>query len=437
MSTKKRILSILFWSVISAAFIGPGTVTTAASSGASYGAALLWALLFSTLACLLLQEAAARISIVTGQNLGQSIAEHFRRRSSKSLVLLLVLGAILVGTAAYEMGNLLGAVEGIKLIFDIPSYLLVLIIGVIASILLSIPSLRIVSTILGMLVVIMGIGFLITAIMVKPSMTEIIKGTFLPSFPGPQAGMLVLALIGTTIVPYNLFLGSGLSKAGQSLKEMRFGLTVAIIMGGIFSMAVLIAGSAISSEFSFEALSDVLQDRMGPSGKYLLGFGLFAAGFTSAVTAPLAAAVTLSSLFGRDHTEKWGSKSWRFRIAWILVLCTGIGFASTNVRPVPAIILAQALNGFLLPFVSIFLYVVVQKSLYKKSLSNRISNILMLIVIYITLIIGLNSAVKAVTGLLSPEYTHGIVPQVIIASFSLVAIIIVGTLSGQKLNDSK
>jgi manganese transport protein len=437
MSTKKRILSILFWSVISAAFIGPGTVTTAASSGASYGAALLWALLFSTLACLLLQEAAARISIVTGQNLGQSIAEHFRRRSSKSLVLLLVLGAILVGTAAYEMGNLLGAVEGIKLIFDIPSYLLVLIIGVIASILLSIPSLRIVSTILGMLVVIMGIGFLITAIMVKPSMTEIIKGTFLPSFPGPQAGMLVLALIGTTIVPYNLFLGSGLSRAGQSLKEMRFGLTVAIIMGGIFSMAVLIAGSAISSEFSFEALSDVLQDRMGPSGKYLLGFGIFAAGFTSAVTAPLAAAVTLSSLFGRDHTEKWGSKSWRFRIAWILVLCTGIGFASTNVRPVPAIILAQALNGFLLPFVSIFLYVVVQKSLYKKSLSNRISNILMLIVIYITLIIGLNSAVKAVTGLLSPEYTHGIVPQVIIASFSLVAIIIVGTLSGQKLNDSK
>ena len=437
MSTKKRILNILFWSVISAAFIGPGTVTTAASSGASYGTALLWALLFSTLACLLLQEAAARISILTGRNLGQSIADYFQNLSSKTFILILVLGAILVGTAAYEMGNLLGAVEGIRLIFDIPSFILVLIIGAVASTLLSIPSLRIVSTILGMLVVIMGIGFLVTAIMVKPALTEIVKGTFIPSFPGIQAGMLVLALIGTTIVPYNLFLGSGLSKAGQSLKDMRFGLTVAIVLGGIFSMAVLIAGSAITGEFSFEALSGVLQDRMGPAGKYLLGFGLFAAGFTSAVTAPLAAAVTLSSLFDREYPEKWGSKSWRFRIAWILVLCTGIGFASMNIRPVPAIILAQALNGFLLPFVSIFLYIVIQKSLHKKSLSNRISNILMLIVIYITFIIGLNSAVKAVSRLLAPEFIHGIITHIIIAVFSLVAIFIIEILTRKKLDGSK
>jgi len=437
MSAKKRILSILFWSVISAAFIGPGTVTTAASSGASYGMALLWALLFSTLACLLLQEAAARISIVTGKNLGQSIADYFRNRSSKTLILLLVLGAILVGTAAYEMGNLLGAVEGIKLIFDIPPYLLVLIIGAVASALLSIPSLRIVSTILGMLVVIMGVGFLITAIMVKPALPELLKGTFIPSFPGPQAGMLVLALIGTTIVPYNLFLGSGLSKPGQSVKEMRFGLTIAIVLGGIFSMAVLIAGSAITGEFSFEALGGVLQERVGVAGKYLLGFGLFAAGFTSAVTAPLAAAVTLSSLFGNGQTAKWGSKSWRFRIAWILVLCTGIGFASLNIRPVPAIILAQALNGFLLPFVSIFLYVVIQKSMYTKSLTKRITNILMLIVIYITLIIGLNSAVKAVSRLLAPEFMNELITQIIIAAFSLVAIIIVGILARHKPENYK
>ena len=436
MSTKKRILNILFWSVISAAFIGPGTITTAASSGASYGTALLWALLFSTLACLLLQEAAAKISIVTGKNLGQSISDYFENRSSKTVVLLLVLGAILVGTAAYEMGNLLGAVEGIKLLFDIPSYMLVLVIGVIAAILLSIPSLRIVSTILGILVVIMGIGFLVTAIMVKPAFNEIIKGTFIPSFPGPQAGMLVLALIGTTIVPYNLFLGSGLSKKGQSLKEMRFGLSIAIILGGIFSMAVLIAGSAISGTFSFEALAGVLQDRMGPAGKYLLGFGLFAAGFTSAVTAPLAAAVTLSSLFGQNKPEKWRSASWRFRIAWILVLCTGIGFASLNIKPVPAIILAQALNGFLLPFVSIFLYVVIQKSLYRRTISNRISNALMLIVIYITLIIGLNSAVKAVTGLMAPGFIHTMLTQIIIAAFSLVVIMIVGIMAGRNINDS-
>ena len=47
----RRLLAVLFWSVLAAAFIGPGTVTTAASSGSRFGTSLLWALVFSTLAC--------------------------------------------------------------------------------------------------------------------------------------------------------------------------------------------------------------------------------------------------------------------------------------------------------------------------------------------------------------------------------------------------
>jgi manganese transport protein len=160
MSAKKRILNILFWSVISAAFIGPGTITTAARSGSGKGTGRLGGLLFSTAACLVLQEAASRISIITGKNLGQSIAGYFEKRSSRTTVLALVLGAILVGAAAYEMGNLLGAVAGLQLVSDIPAWILVLAIAVSATILLSIHSLKIVSTILGILVVIMGLSFL-------------------------------------------------------------------------------------------------------------------------------------------------------------------------------------------------------------------------------------------------------------------------------------
>lgn len=201
-------------------------------------------------------------------------------------------------------------------------------------------------------------------------------------------------------------------------------------------MAVLISGSAISGIFSFEALADVLSDRMGAGGRYLLGFGLFAAGFTSAVTAPLAAAVTILSLFGQKSPEKWGSSSWRYRITWIIVLCTGLAFASMNIKPVPAIILAQALNGFLLPFVSIFLYIVIQRSLYEKSLAKSISNLLMLIVIYISLIIGLNSAIKAVARLMVPEFINTLSTQIIIAAFSLVVIILVAVRGSKGLNNS-
>ena len=397
MSVKKRILNILFWSVVSAAFIGPGTITTAAKSGTAFGPELLWALVFSTLACLLLQEAAARLTITSGKNLGQAIVQQFEKSKSKLLVLILVLGAIVLGAAAYEMGNLLGAVAGFRLIFNVPPYILILIIGAVSAIILNIPSLKIIATIMGIVVVLMGLGFLITAILVQPSFSEIAKGAFIPRFPSSaNAGVLVLGLIGTTIVPYNLFLGSGISNKNQTVKEMRFGLVVAILLGGLFSMAVLIVGTSVVTEFSFEELSIALQEKIGNSGKYLLGFGLFAAGFTSAVTAPLAAAITIKSLFGNKNPDKWKPDSINYKLGWIFVLITGVGFAIGNVKPIPAIILAQALNGFLLPFVSIFLFVVINnREITKNNTNPFILNILMIFVIFVTLVLGLNSATKA------------------------------------------
>ncbi|HLM67497.1 MAG TPA: divalent metal cation transporter, partial [Longimicrobium sp.] len=111
----KRILQVLFWSLIPAAFIGPGTVTTAASAGAGHGYALLWALTFSTIATLVLQEASARITVVSGRNLAEAIRDRFRGGAAGVLVVMLVLGAIVLGNAAYEAGNVLGASAGAAL----------------------------------------------------------------------------------------------------------------------------------------------------------------------------------------------------------------------------------------------------------------------------------------------------------------------------------
>ena len=97
-SLKSRILSVLFWSVISAAFIGPGTVTTATKAGAFFQFDLLWALAFSTFACILLQEASARVTINSGMNLAKAIAKQFENKPTKNLVLLLVIGAIVVSS---------------------------------------------------------------------------------------------------------------------------------------------------------------------------------------------------------------------------------------------------------------------------------------------------------------------------------------------------
>ncbi|HMB53664.1 MAG TPA: divalent metal cation transporter, partial [Thermoanaerobaculia bacterium] len=352
----KRLLAVLLWSVIAAAFIGPGTVTTAASAGAAHGLTLLWALTFSTVATLVLQEAAARLTVVSGRDLGRALAE--RSGGAGLLAVVVVLGAVVVGCAAYEAGNVLGAVAGLTLALDLSPAALTVACGVLATALLLLGNPRTVARALSALVAVMGLAFLLTAVSLAPAPGAVAAGALLPSFP-VGSGLLVLGLVGTTVVPYNLFLGSGVA-AGQDLGEMRFGLTVAVVFGGLISMGVLVVGTAVVGEFSFAALAAVLGERLGSWAGGLFAAGLAAAGLTSAVTAPLAASLTAAGLFGKDAApERWAPRSWRFRAVWAGVLATGLVFGLSGVRPVPVILVAQALNGVLLPWVAVFLLLAV------------------------------------------------------------------------------
>ena len=384
----KRLLNILFWSVISAAFIGPGTITTAAKAGAEFGFSPLWALVFSTIACLVLQEAAARLSILSGKSLGNAIAQRYKNKKGGWLIFTLIIGAIILGSAAYQTGNLLGAAEGIRIITNIPTAVLVLIIGFFAFVALLFPGLKVIARTLGFLVVLMGIAFLYTAIVIKPDMTQLVHGAFVPSFP-EGSGLLLLGLVGTTVVPYNLFLGSGIADKKQSIVEMRWGISIAIILGGIISMAVLVTGTAVHHPFSFLALGQVLGNRLGNTAVWLFGFGLFAAGFSSAVTAPLASAITAKDIFEKPGKKKWQPHGLYFKLTWMFVLFTGLGFGMAGFKPVPAIITAQALNGLILPFVSIFLWIAINDvKLVHKKLNSLWGNLLFGLVVWVSLLLG-------------------------------------------------
>jgi manganese transport protein len=107
--------------LVMAAFIGPGTVTTASKAGAEYGFALLWALLFSVFATLVLQEMAARLGLVTGKGLSEALREHFHNPLFRALAIALVLLAIGFGNAAYESGNITGASLGLAAITPWPT----------------------------------------------------------------------------------------------------------------------------------------------------------------------------------------------------------------------------------------------------------------------------------------------------------------------------
>ena len=393
-----RFLPILAGSVIAAAFLGPGTVTTAARAGAAHGYQLLWALVFATFACLVLQEASARLTIVSGHNLGEALRRRFHRGIGAVMVLGLVLGAVVLGCAAYEAGNILGGVEGASLATGLPRPLLTAITAAAAGLLLWFGSIRVVVSVLGLLVAVMGAAFLLTGLLLDPPLGEVLSGVAVPSIP-PDAGWLVLGLIGTTVVPYNLFLGSGIAR-GQNLAEARIGLAMAIGLGGLISMAVVLVGSALEGAFSYTALGAVLATELGGWAAGLFAGGLFAAGFSSAVTAPMAAAITARSLFGAGPDDaRWNDGSWRYRAVWLVVLMTGAAFGLAEVRPVPAILLAQALNGILLPVVAVFLWLVMndRELLGRRAVNGWAANGAMATVVFTSIALGGRGVWRAVS----------------------------------------
>lgn len=398
----RRLVAIVFWSVIAAAFIGPGTITTSGAAGAWYGTGLLWALGFSTLATLVLQEASARLTARSGKDLAQALREGGPGSAGGGVLVVLVLGAILLGCAAYEAGNLLGAAAGAGLVLGLPPWTLALAAGAVAGVLLWLGAPRTVAHLLALLVALMGVAFLVTAVLVRPDLGEVVRGLFVVDLPAgragaPSAGLLALGLVGTTVVPYNLFLGSGLA-AGQDLGEIRFGLTVSVLLGGLISMGVLVVGAAGAAPFDFGAVAEALSGRLGGWAGPLFGWGLAAAGLSSAVTAPLAAALTARGLFGDGPGDpRWSPRAWRYRTVWGSVLLFGVAFGVSTVQPVPAILLAQAFNGVLLPVAAIFLLLAVNDRalLGAGAVNGVLGNAVAAVVVAVTVVLGAAGVLRA------------------------------------------
>ncbi|WP_234734016.1 NRAMP family divalent metal transporter [Tellurirhabdus bombi] len=401
--------SVLFWSIISAAFIGPGSVTTCAIAGSKYGLDLLWSLTFATLGTIWLQEPAARITIASGLHLGEVITRMFATRSR--LVLPILFGAVTLGCAAYQAGNILGAVAGLSLLTGWSTTWLTVAVGLACVALLWGGTTSQLANFLGIIVLAMGVAFVYVAVDAPVSPVDVSVALVKPLFP---VGSLVLinGLIGTTIVPYNLFLGSGIGQ-GQSLTEMRLGIWLAVIIGGIISVALLLSGLLIVGDFSYEKMAAVLSGRVGPWGKGLFAFGLFAAGFASSLTAPLAASVTARSLLG------WKTNSVAYRAVWLSVLATGMLFGLAEAEPIPVIVAVQAINGVLLPFVTVFLFLAVNnRSLLPEKYCNSVlQNLAMISIIGATTFLGLRNVMlvllTTVSGQKGSIYWEVYVPMIV------------------------
>lgn len=395
--------------LVTAAFIGPGTVTLCSIAGVNFGYNLLWAMLFSIIATIILQEMSARIGIVSQKGLAEIIRSEIDNPFLKIFSSVLIISAIVIGNAAYEAGNISGGVLGLSSIVpdtsvNLGNYslnYLSIIIGVIAFILLYIGNYKVLERSLIVLVILMSLSFLITAIITKPDYLAIIKGIFIPKFPQDSL-LTIIGLIGTTIVPYNLFLHASLVKEKwKNIEDLQFARKdtfVAVLIGGIVSMAIIISAAAsnLTSINNAIDLAEGLVPLYGNFAKYFLAIGLFAAGITSAITAPLAAAYVTKGILG----WKGGLKSIKFKAVWMLILLLGVLFSSLNMKPIEIIKFAQIANGMLLPIITGFLlWIMNKRDILGKYSNNMSQNILGFIILGVTIFLGIKSIWKVFLSL--------------------------------------
>lgn len=386
---------------IAAAFIGPGTVTLCTLVGVAYGFQLLWAVLFALLAAIILQGMAVRIGILGQKSIIKVIQELIPIPWVQKAILILIFCAIMVGNTAYEAGNISGAALGLETVFGLLNFNLLgfkiklypLLIGLLVAGLLWLGKYIILERSLIFLVLLMSLAFLFTAIATGPSLFHIIKGLF--SFSMPKGSLLsIIGLVGTTIVPYNLFLHTELIREKWTqkadLSKALIDMILALGLGGIISVSIIItaAGVEVNELNNAADLALGLAPVFGDSAKYLLSVGLFSAGITSSITAPLAAAYVVCGCFG------WSThlQSSRFQKTWAFVILIGVLFASTGFKFIRIIQFAQIANGILLPIIAGILVWIMNKAPWLGNRKNGIfQNLFGFLIVLLSLILSIRS----------------------------------------------
>ena len=370
-STRENTMTIKLGpgAMVAAAFIGPGTLTTATVAGASSGMTLAWSLIFALIATVVLQELAMRSSLVTQQDLAALARKFGGPLWGRWLLAPLIVLAIGVGNTAYQSGNLTGAAIGLTTFLPDRFASIILFLSAISSALIFSNRYRWLERSLVALVVLMAILFLGLAVALLPSLLALPPERLTPRF-NHSDNLLVLAMIGTTIVPYNLFLHATAARRRwentplhAALREARWESFIAITIGAVITLAIMSVATVLletPSDLSpLNALIYQVEQRLPGVGGALVATGLFAAGCSSALAAPIAAGWAVCGALGLSTDETRPA----FKFVALMVLAIGAGLALLASRPQALIVTAQAANAMLLPIVAIILLLIANSKL--------------------------------------------------------------------------
>lgn len=403
---KKNIL--LFLSVL-----GPGIITanvdndaggiaTYSVAGATFGYSLLWTLLPITVALIVVQEMCARMGVVSGKSLADMIRENFGVKTTAYLMLFLLLTDL--GNTVAEFAGWASAME----VFGVSKYISVPIGAFLVWWLVVKGSYKMVEKIF-LFACTIYLTYIISAVLAHPPWGEIVVATVTPSFDfKPSYLMMLVGVVGTTIAPWmQFYIQSAVVEKGvvvENYKACRLDVIVGCVLTDVVAFFIIVACGAtmFKQGIHITDAKDAAVSLAPLAGKYasaLFAIGLANASLFAASILPLATAYCVCEAMGWESGVDHDFKS-APQFMWLYTGLIVLGAAIILIPNAPLIaimLISQVGNGALLPFVLIFMLILInKKELMGEYVNTRLFNVISWLTVVIMIVLTLILVVQTI-----------------------------------------
>lgn len=371
-SSKAHIL--IFFAVIGPGFItanvdnDAGGIYTYSLAGARYGYSLLWTLIPITFVLIVVQEMSARLGAVTGKGLADLIREEFGFRTTFFVMLALTLANL-----SNVMGEFAGVASSLQ-IFGVPKYLSVPVVAVFVWLLVVRGTYKSVEKVF-LIACSFYICYIFSGVMAKPDWLVAAKSMVRPTVRLESGYLTMLVgLMGATVAPWmQFYLQSAIVEKGveqRQYAESKLEVLVGCVATNVVAFFIIVACAAtlyISGRRDISDAADAALSLRPLAGEYaslLFALGLLNASVFAASILPLATAYTVCEGLGFE-----AGVNKKFREApvfyWLYTFLIVVGAGLILIPGIPLVLvsyLSQVANGFLLPFVLIFMLMLINRS---------------------------------------------------------------------------
>jgi Mn2+/Fe2+ NRAMP family transporter len=383
----------------------PGGILTYSQAGAKYGYALLWTLIPTTIALIVVQEMASRMAVATGKGLSDLIREEFGLRVTFFTMIVLALA---------DLGNIFAEFAGIASgmgIFGVSKYIAVPIGAAIVWGVIVKGSYKPVERIL-ILFSFIYFAYPVSAYFAHPDWHEALVQTFVPQFQADSGYItMMVGLIGTTITPWmQFYLQASVVEKGTTKKDYklaRWDVVLGCIVTDVIAFFIVVACAATLFKSGHGQINDAAEAALalkpfaGQFAALLFGVGLVNASLLSAAILPLATAYNVCEGLGFESgVDKSFSQARIFYSLYTFLIVLGAG--AVLIPGVPllrVILLSQVANGILSPFVLIFMLKLVNREKLMGDMRNgKLQNVIAVGMTAVMLVLTAMMTYFSVTG---------------------------------------